>query len=250
MFSAPAPMMFLSKINIIGAGMPKIVKWIDVQCTACDKPMRRRESDMARLKTGRVFCSLECRHAVGSKPRRRSERDCEECGERFYPTRSAEQRFCSAKCLGKSQMRYPEGRSCVGCGETHFDPTDKYCSRQCYESNRATNPLDRYHNGRPVIVDGGGYVRIYEPEHPNAFKSGRVLEHRWVMEQIVGRYLETDEHVHHIDHVRTNNDPDNLQLLSAREHWSITAKENGDAIRDAIEARQKLQEYERRYGPL
>lgn len=230
--------------------MPKRVKWVDVQCAACGEPLRRRETDLARLKTGRVFCSSGCRKAVGSKPRRRDERDCEECGEKFYPIRSADQKFCSRRCHSLSQRRYPEGRLCVGCGETHFDPTNTYCSRECYESSRAKNPLDRYHNGRPVIVDGGGYVRIYEPDHPRAFKSGRVLEHRWVVEQIIGRYLETDEHVHHIDHVRTNNDPSNLQLLSARDHLSITARENGDAIREAVEARQKLQEYERRFGPL
>lgn len=243
-------MMFLVNKNVTGAGMPKRVKWVDVQCAACGEPLRRRETDLARLKTGRVFCSSGCRNAAGSKPRRRDERDCAGCGEKFYPTSSADQRFCSRRCHSLSQRRYPEGRPCVGCGETHFDPTGVYCSRECYESSRAKNPLDRYHNGRPVIVDGGGYVRIYEPDHPRAFKSGRVLEHRWVVEQIIGRYLETDEHVHHIDHVRTNNDPSNLQLLSARDHLSITARENGDAIREAVEARQKLQEYERRYGPL
>ena len=39
------------------------------------------------------------------------------------------------------------------------------------------------------------------------------MEHRLVMRGIVGRPLDEDEIVHHIDHDRMNNDPGNLDLL-------------------------------------
>lgn len=40
----------------------------------------------------------------------------------------------------------------------------------------------------------------------------RYLEHRWVMEQTLGRPLEADEEVHHKNRIRDDNDPSNLEL--------------------------------------
>jgi hypothetical protein len=40
----------------------------------------------------------------------------------------------------------------------------------------------------------------------------RYLEHRWVMEQMLGRPLEPDEEVHHRNRIRDDNDPGNLEL--------------------------------------
>lgn len=42
-----------------------------------------------------------------------------------------------------------------------------------------------------------GYVRVYVPDHPQANNNGYVLEHRLVMEEMRGRYLEPNEQVHH-----------------------------------------------------
>lgn len=57
-----------------------------------------------------------------------------------------------------------------------------------------------------------GYVRIYMPEHPRAVNGRYVLEHIHVMEQKLGRYLLPDERVHHINKVRDDNRPENLEL--------------------------------------
>jgi hypothetical protein len=46
--------------------------------------------------------------------------------------------------------------------------------------------------------------------------------HRLVMEILLGRMLRRDEHVHHLDGVKLNNRPANLQLLSAGAHMSQT----------------------------
>lgn len=40
----------------------------------------------------------------------------------------------------------------------------------------------------------------------------RYLEHRYVMEQMIGRPLEPDEEVHHKNRIRDDNDPSNLEL--------------------------------------
>jgi hypothetical protein len=45
-----------------------------------------------------------------------------------------------------------------------------------------------------------------------------MYEHRVVMERELGRDLLTSEHVHHINHVRTDNRPVNLQVTTKREH--------------------------------
>lgn len=78
----------------------------------------------------------------------------------------------------------------------------------------------RWKGGRQII---SGYVYVYAPDHPNA-KRHRIQEHRLVMEQELGRYLEPDEVVHHIDSNRQNNDPDNLVVMSYRDHLDLHRK--------------------------
>jgi hypothetical protein len=49
----------------------------------------------------------------------------------------------------------------------------------------------------------------------NGKKTG---EHRWIMEETLGRKLLPDEVVHHIDGDRLNNAPSNLRVMSRAEH--------------------------------
>lgn len=66
-----------------------------------------------------------------------------------------------------------------------------------------------------------GYVQVYKPEHPGSSIEGYVMEHRLVMESVLGRYLSGVEVVHHINGVRNDNRPENLQLFaSGGEHIS------------------------------
>lgn len=56
-----------------------------------------------------------------------------------------------------------------------------------------------------------GYVMIYMPEHPSATKSHPyIYQHRLVMEKTLGRYLKSNEQVHHINGKRDDNRPENL----------------------------------------
>lgn len=77
------------------------------------------------------------------------------------------------------------------------------------------------------IDKGVGYMYCYNPTHPLANKAGKVYEHRYVMSKHLGRWLTTDEVVHHKDGNRTNNKIENLELTNARYHARIHAVERG-----------------------
>lgn len=66
--------------------------------------------------------------------------------------------------------------------------------------------------------DDDGYVLVKVPDHPFATKDGYVREHRLVMEEKLGRYLEPEEIVHHRDGNKSNNDPSNLRVYESNSH--------------------------------
>lgn len=66
-----------------------------------------------------------------------------------------------------------------------------------------------------VVVNKDGYREIMSRGHPHAKKHTHyMLEHRLVMEKMIGRYLLPNEVVHHKDGNKLNNSPENLQLFS------------------------------------
>src|ERR1700757_3616663 len=65
-------------------------------------------------------------------------------------------------------------------------------------------------------INDQGYRYILSPDHPYKGIRGYVREHRLVMEKYLGRYLDPQEDVHHIDHNKLNNDINNLELFPTR----------------------------------
>jgi len=66
-------------------------------------------------------------------------------------------------------------------------------------------------------VDSSGYLIIKAGPQ----RDQRV--HRLVAEAMMGRKLRSDEHVHHVDGNKLNNDWRNLKVLSDVEHCAVTA---------------------------
>lgn len=157
--------------------------------------------------------------------------------------------------------------SCAICGNLSWKPrawvrrvANPTCSRTCAGKMRAKELVKQSHKGRaawsPETVErwrksmlgsknpawkGGSYIEpekgyrmIRMPEHPRARTNGYVLEHILVAETMLGRALLPDEEVHHIDHNRTNNKPENLKIYdSHREHWVTEHLADVHAARDA-----------------
>ena len=74
-----------------------------------------------------------------------------------------------------------------------------------------TGPAESYYpRGRGNgSVSKSGYLIVTDPA-----TGRRIPEHRLVMEQTLGRFLWPDETVHHINGVRDDNRPENLELWS------------------------------------
>lgn len=82
------------------------------------------------------------------------------------------------------------------------------------ESHKGLNRTNNKWNAH-VKNREDGYIQVYKPEHPYANKDGYVMEHRLVMEQVLGRYLKENEVIHHINRNRKDNRPENLMIFSS-----------------------------------
>ena len=100
-------------------------------------------------------------------------------------------------------------------------------------TQRAFYGADHYYNRQPLWArkahKQSGYIEIKTP-------NGWIREHRYVMERFIGRKLNQDELVHHIDGNILNNNINNLQLMMRGEH---IAHHNTGSVKSA-ETRKKI----------
>ena len=94
----------------------------------------------------------------------------------------------------------------------------KEAYRKKYPNGRFGKEASNWKGGRRVA---NGYIFLYTPDHPLATKAKPYIqEHRLVVEKELGRYLATDEVVHHMDGNRQNNEIGNLEVQIRGEHVS------------------------------
>jgi hypothetical protein len=168
----------------------------------------------------------------------------------MYSTPSTVRQYCSRACHNQSQQVDKVTRTCDTCGEEFRHQRSvprRFCGEDCYMASRTSTSAGRTHNGKPVRKLQSGYLMVYEPEHPKAYRYGYVLEHRHVMEQKLGRRLGQGEVVHHINGKKWDNRPENLELMEHGAHSALTAVEMKRAKEDLL---AELAEYRHRYGPL
>lgn len=113
-------------------------------------------------------------------------------------------------------------RECKKATQQLLHGTSFFCNRICYFIWKKKNPNKRAYKGRVFV---SGYYYLYMPNHPNAIKKKRyVAEHRYNLEQKIGRYLKKNEIAHHINGNKRDNSPKNLELLTTSQHNKHHAK--------------------------
>jgi len=133
---------------------------------------------------------------------------------RYKPVK---ERFCPCGCGGLCTLNY--NKDGIFKGYSHRAP---HCPTS-YANTHSPNPAKgrkREANGR-WLPDGS--TRLRADEHGFVYRLIKMngewfYEHRYVMEQFLGRPLLTNEHVHHKDEDTLHNTLDNLELLTASAH--------------------------------
>lgn len=148
---------------------------------------------------------------------------CKNCNAQFIKTHPSNQ-YCSSRCKWtwnnhnrtlKPNIKY----TCEVCGrivERYLAPSKqgdgqgRFCSRKC-KGVALSGSNHPYWKGGEVLSNG--YVYVSNPDHPHADSHGRVKRSRLVMEDLIGRYLDPLEVVHHENFVEDDDRPKNLMLF-------------------------------------
>lgn len=134
----------------------------------------------------------------------------------------------SEKKRTRARRRPAVIKTCPVCGDNfkaYVSQERKTCSVEC-ANIRQTGP------GGPTWAGGvswsKGYRLLYVGrEHPMSNCDGYAYEHRLVMAEHLGRYLDRDEHIHHINEVKSDNRIENLELTNLRDHMSFHRQVDG-----------------------
>jgi hypothetical protein len=147
---------------------------------------------------------------------------CEQCGKDVYSYPSRPARFCSKSCARTAANLTDQNPA------YHRDITGENNPMHGRGLVGENNPMHgkrnhlapRWKGGRKIRKDG--YTLVVAPdEHPYPAytkPSGLkyILEHRYAMEQHLGRYLEPQEVIHHINNNPRDNRIENLRLYSSQ----------------------------------
>jgi len=143
---------------------------------------------------------------------------CKICGVGFE-SESNVAKYCN-KCrrlVRKADKKRWEDKNCslcIDCGKKIFR-----LSTRCLSCANKGNLNPSWKGGRIVTVNG--YIWIYSPNHPFANSSGYVMEHRLVVEEDIGKYLDVDVLAHHINGKRDDNRLSNLKVVTKKEHSNL-----------------------------
>lgn len=136
---------------------------------------------------------------------------CNRCKKVFLAT--SRHRICP-RC--RKQL---DKRPCSVCGKLKQRKSN--LCKTCYLQSK------QYPYSKTKHLNKDGYYYVYYRAHPFADKSGRVLEHRIIMEQKLGRFLQSFENIHHKNGIKSDNKIENLEL------W-VKVQPSGARVEDVV----------------
>ena len=153
-------------------------------------------------------------------------KNCEYCKKEYKTSRNTS-RFCSNYCSGMvkgMKRRTGHNVSCDECCKEFYKRKSiikklNFCSLHCFGKYTARNNPET------------SFRKINNPKPKRKYLiklvNGKIVNvHRLIMEEHLGRKLDSLEHVHHINGDTLDNRLENLQILSQKEHGIITSQEH------------------------
>lgn len=129
---------------------------------------------------------------------------CDKTFERYAYQRKSKHIFCSRKCYGVYKSKITKGKCPKNISQIAGWNKGKDV---WWKGDKHWN----WKGGRKVV--NGGYILLYKPDHKFSNKAGFIFEHRLVMEKKLRKLLKPTEVVHHINSIKDDNRPENLELF-------------------------------------
>lgn len=217
-----------------------ITRRVEKVCEQCQQTFSTKLSH-----SDQRFCAFACKSAYEAIHGRAASRvapiefACKQCGKPFFykPAYLKEYRkkfnkdpmYCSRPCSDLGRRKDADERNkftCKNCGKESYRTRrpgggtayyeQELCTKQC--KNEWVSKVYRTRHGLPKITRRmrGRYATLNIPAQNGDPARRDVLEHRYVMEQHLGRKLRPEETVHHKNGDKTFNELGNLELFSSR----------------------------------